>query len=173
MKNKYKKYNCIIYISLIVALICIIISGSSYLKSDSTSYSLKEELQEVIKETDTEEELTTDDNEVEEDFDEKTIIENKLKNIIEDEEQDELLTQNITSTWEDYSIENINYIREIAPSYYAYEVNIKISNPDAVIPVNKNEELSTDEYIVFTLNFNITYSQRDNGYIVKLIEIPN
>lgn len=173
MKNKSKKYNFIIYTSLIIALVCIIVSGSSYLKNDTTSYSLTEELKEVVKETDTEEELTIDTATSTPDLDEKTLIENKLKNIVDGTDKDELLTENITKTWEEYSIENISYLREIAPSYYAYQIDIKISNLDAVIPVNKNEELSTDEYLVFTLNFNITYSQRDNGYIVKLIEIPN
>ena len=60
---------------------------------------------------------------------------------------------------------------EVTTKYYEYKVNIIIPAKDAKIPGKKNEKLSTEEYIVISLYFDIADSERSNGYIVKNIDL--
>ena len=52
-----------------------------------------------------------------------------------------------------------------------YKVDIKIPKKDAKLPGEKNKELSTKDYIVLSLYFDIAESERVNGYIVKNVDV--
>jgi hypothetical protein len=104
--------------------------------------------------------------------DKKSIVKKYLDSLLDRIYDDSLITYEMIKTWGNYEVLNINYERKITDNYYAYSIDIKINNLDAIVPTNKNEALSTEEYIVISLNANITYLESKNGYIVKKIDIP-
>ena len=166
--KKNQKYDIIIYGSLLLAFLFI---GLGYFESLSEtleySFSLKENFKEepIKKEKDTEPEALTKE-------DKKSIVKKYLDSLLDRIYDDSLITYEMIKTWGNYEVLNINYERKITDNYYAYSIDIKINNLDAIVPTNKNEALSTEEYIVISLNANITYLESKNGYIVKKIDIP-
>lgn len=171
--NKNKKYDIIIYSCLAGALVFICLGywdNLKDLKDENLSFSIKEkntqeEKAEEKKELDLEpKELIN--------ADKNGIIKKYLDSLLDQINVDVLITYDMIYSWDNYEILNITYDRKIADNYYAYVVDIKIDNKDAILPTNKNEKLSTKDYIVVTLNVNITYSTVKNGYLVKKIDIP-
>ena len=169
--KKNKKYDIIIYGCLVGAFIFILLGywdNLKDLKEDGLSFSLKN--QETKENSSTEQkEYDLEPKELV-NADKNGIIKKYLDSLLDRIDVDPLISYNMINTWEEYEILNIEYDRKIAENYYAYIVDIKISNKDAVIPTNKNEKLSTNEYLVVTLNVNIAYSELKNGFIVKKID---
>lgn len=166
--KKNKKYDIIIYGSLIGAIICIILGYSDYLytlKDKGISFSKKET--NIVEETTKEEEPENLHN-----IDKNSIVKKYLDSILDQIVTDDLISFDMINTWDNYEVLSTSYEREIVESYYSYLVDIKISNMNAFLPTSKNKELSTEEYLVITLRFNIAYSASKNGFIVKSIDIP-
>lgn len=171
--KKSKKYDIIIYSCLAGALVFICVGywdNLKDLKENGLSFS--------VKETTPNEESTNETKQYDLEpkdlinADKNSIIKKYLDSLLDRITVDALISYDMIKTWEDYEVLNIEYEREIAEEYYAYLVDIKISNKDAILPTNKNEKLSNDEYNVITLNVNIAYSHVKNGFIVKKIDIP-
>lgn len=158
------KYDFIIYTCLLLAVLLIGYSANYYIGEES--YSLKEllfkEEKEVIVPKETEELKK---------IDKKELLNNYLIDILEEIKKDPILTRDIINSWSTYEILNIKYNRQIANDYYSYLVDIKINNLDAILPTNKNNELSTNEYVVISLNVNIEKNQETLEYSIKNIDI--
>ena len=100
------------------------------------------------------------------------MLNNYIELLLDKIETDEVLTYDIVHSWNSYEIIDIKYKRQITNNYYVYQTNIKINNVKALIPTTKNKELSTNKYIVITLNVNILNDLNTNKYIVKGLDIP-
>lgn len=169
--KKNKKYDIIIYGSLVLAFIFVCLSYWDNIVNPtdkSLSYSLKDESTE---ETTEYEETDSEPTELV-DFDKKGIVQKYLDSVLDRITTDTIISYEMITSWDTYEVLDMKYERKIAEDYYAYTVDIKINNLEANIPTNKNEELSTEEYLVVTLNANIIYSESQNGYLVKKIDIP-
>lgn len=170
---KKKKYDIIIYSCLAGALVLICLGywdNLKDLKAADLSFSIKQsndfnssEVKGTNIELEPEELLNIDKN---------SIIKKYLDSLLDRITTDTLISYDMIKSWDNYQILNIAYKREIADNYYAYSVDIKINNQDALLPTKKNEKLSTKDYLVITLNINIAYSKVKNGYLVKKIDIP-
>ncbi len=170
--KRAKKYNIIIYTSLLLAIILLALGGKDYLKDkqdDTTKEVETLEDEETIERIDSDEEVEVP--EYLKNVDIESVIKKHLDSIADQIKKDKKITYNMINTWGDYSIEDIEFRREITTKYYEYRVNILIPNKDAKIPGKKNEKLSTEEYIVIRLYFDIADSERSNGFIVKNIDI--
>ena len=88
-------------------------------------------------------------------MDKLTVINNYFNEIIIRKTEDDVITYKTLSSWGNYEILDIKYLKQIADNYYAYDVNVKIPNKEAIISGRLNQELSTDEYIVVTIEFDI------------------
>ena len=171
--KKASKYNLIIYGSLFLALICLLLGGRDYLKDldkDPTQRNIEEAEEYIVERTG-----DIDEKEPEElkNGDKASIIQKYFDSIIDQVQADDLLTLKMIKSWGSYEITNITYQREIVTNYYEYIVDIKIPNLDAELPSGKNEEASTEEYIVLTLYIDIIKSDIRNGYVVKNIDAFN
>ena len=158
------KYDFTIYTCLLLALV--LIGYSSYTYLDNHSYSLKEIFYKEEEKTI----IIEEPNELK-NIDKEELINNYILELLDEKKQDHLLTREVLSTWTSYEIYTIKYKREISKNYYAYLVNFKINNLDAKLPTLKNKELSTNEYIVISLNINILKDEITNEYSVKMIDI--
>lgn len=166
--KKNKKYDIIIYGSLIGAIICIIFGyGDSLyiLKDTSISFSKKEE-------TNILEDTIIEEPSIMQSIDKKSIIKEYLYSINDQIIIDDVISFDMINSWDTYEVLNTTYDGEILESYYSYLVDIKISNKNATLPTSKNKSLSTNKYIVITLKFNIAYNKTTNNYLVKSIDIP-
>ena len=176
-KKQNKKYNLIIYISLLFAVISMFIAVKEYydtLEAKTISNDFKEAIKEMREEEPTLEEPTIiEENDQMKDVNKVDIINNELESIIERTSHNTLITKEMVLSWGNYEINNVEYKREITTNYYCYRVDIYIYNLNAKLPTKPNEELSTDDYNVITLYFNIAYNEKSNNYTVKAIEIPN
>lgn len=171
--KRTKKYNIIIYTSLILAIALLAFGARDYLKSEKEEKNTMSEVEttndEEIDRTEPEERIEEPDYLKEVDI--EGIIKKHLDSIADQIKKDKIITYNMINTWGDYSIGEVEYRREITTKYYEYKVNIIIPAKDAKIPGKKNEKLSTEEYIVISLYFDIADSERSNGYIVKNIDL--
>lgn len=174
MKKKVNKYDIIIYTSLGAALILIAFGSIDYFKSYGKKETIKEEIQETINDITVDNEMNPVEDDVESEelinLDKKSIIRKYLDQILDRTTKNDIIDYNMIKTWSTYEVMDVTYLRKIATSYYAYEVNLKLTGPNLKLPTNKNDELSTNEYTVITLKFNILKSGKQNGYIVKSIE---
>lgn len=159
MKRK-RRYDLIIYTSLIIALICIGFSAVDYSHSSEES---------TIKETKKDKEVIENDkpNELDQ-LDPNPIIKTYLNKILDQIIKDEVISYQMIKTWGEYDIINSIYKKEVLANFYEYETNILIPNKDALLPKKINEELSTDEYNVVTLTINII-KNKDDTFSVKSI----
>ena len=152
-----KKENIIIYGSLVAAIICLIYAGVDYYRDLNDSVKVKDEIKEAFKEmtnNDTDNTKNAQVPEVEPSIlqktDKKAIIIDRLNDIKNRKSEDDMFTYKMIRSWGNYEILDITYQKEVIEDYFMYSVNIKIPNMDASIPDIKNEELSTDNYIVIT-----------------------
>ena len=180
-RSKQRKYDIIIYSSLIIALICVVISGIDYVSSMDKDQSVKDEVKDALIELKEPEVEETQDvfEEVEEEpdslkeLDKASIVQKYIDEIYDQiSDNDEVLNYNMVKSWKKYEITDVKYVKQILDYYYAYQVNIKIYGNNPKLPVDKNTQLSTDEYTIITLNANILSSTKNNGYVVKTMEIP-
>ncbi len=173
--KRAKKYNLIIYTSLILAIALLALGARDYLKEKKEENKTMSEVEttndeeEIIDRTEPEEKVEEPDYLKEADI--EGIIKKHLDSIADQIKKDKKITYNMINTWGDYTIGEVEYRREITTKYYEYKVNIVIPNKDAKIPGKKNEKLSTEDYIVISLYFDIANSERSNGYIVKNIDL--
>ena len=151
MKKK-KKYDIIIYISLIIALICIGLSAIDYTKSSKTGVMItndkKEKEMEVIQLEEEPFELHN--------IDKNTIVKKYIDQVLDQAIKDDVISYPMIKTWGDYNILSNKYIKQIVDEYYEYETNIIIPNKEALLPCQINEELS---YL----------KKKKDTYIVKLV----
>ena len=162
--SKKKSYDIIIYGCLLVALVLTGIGGYSYL--GGTSYSLKDI---IYPEKQTEVPIEPKElNEV----DKKVLVDNYITELLDEIKTDEVLTFETLRSWESYEVLNIKYEREIADNYHSYIVDLKINNNDAILPTYKNDKLSTEEYNVITIRFNVLKDSNSTEYSIKSAEIP-
>lgn len=162
--SKKKSYDIIIYGCLLVALVLTGIGGYSYL--GGTSYSLKDI---IYPEKQTE--VPIEPKELTE-VDKKVLVDNYITELLDEIKTDEVLTFETLRSWESYEVLNIKYEREIADNYHSYIVDLKINNNDAILPTYKNDKLSTEEYNVITIRFNVLKDSNSTEYSIKSAEIP-
>ena len=166
MKRFFRKikYDLVIYTSLFLALLLVGYSSLTYV--DKESFSIKETFnnQEVIS-------PDLEPNELKE-VDKIKLIEEYLLDIIDESKKDQMLTSKMILDWKAYEVMNVYYDRCISDNYYAYTTDIRISDSKSLLPVLKNKELSTDKYVVISLNFNISVDKNTNEYTIKSIDIP-
>lgn len=166
MKRLFRKvkYDLIIYLCLFCALVLVGYSSLTYFNNES--YSIKELLNN--------QETPQQDMEPQhlKEIDKVNLIEQYLLDIIDESKYDQLLTSKMILEWKSYEVMNIYYERCISDNYYAYTANIRISNKDATLPTLENTKLSTDKYIVISLNFNINFNKKSNEYSIKSVDIP-
>ena len=171
--KRAKKYNIIIYSSLLLAAILLVLGGRDYLKSqgetngqvelEESSEDEKIERVEPAKKEPEPAELQS--------VDKASVIKKYLDSILDQIKKDKTITYKMIKTWGKYEIGEIEYQRTITTNYYEYKVDIIIPKADPKLPCPKNKELSTKESTVLTLYFDIVDSERANGYIVKNIDI--
>lgn len=162
--NRKLKYDFIIYSCLLVSLILIGSTGYSYLSN--TSYSIKDI---IFKKN---EEVIVEEPKELKKINKKELLNNYIIDLLDEIKTDNILTYDILHSWNSYEVLDITYEREITKNYHTYKTNIKINNNNALIPTAKNKDLSTNDYIVITLNMNILFDSNSNNYIVKGLDIP-
>ena len=176
MKKRSKRYDIIIYISLILAFICVMISimdnNSESFSKETTPTETEEPIQKPTSDATNLDELNTIEPVELQNTDKKSIIKKYLDEIMDRVIKDDVIPYNMIKTWKTYDILNISYERQIIEYYYSYKVDLKLTGNNIIIPAGKNEELSTQDYTVITLRFNILKSGKQNGYVVKAIENP-
>lgn len=173
---KMNKYDMIIYGCLIAAILCLVVGSKDYLSSLDKDSSIKEEVKSAIKEINSEEVPSINE---EVDLEpEKLAIQDKV-NIIQEyltkiEDRiiiDQLISCSMIESWEKYAIKNIEYSKEIADNYYEYIVDIEVTNKDAILPKKVNGNLSTNEYSVISLKFYIQDLYDSNSFIVRKVDV--
>lgn len=170
--KRAKRYNIIIYTSLILAIILLALGGRDYLKDKNNGSNVEEvvDTSEPVKKEERKEEKVEEPEELK-DIDKHSVIKKYLDSVQDQIKKDKKITAKMISSWGDYTIEDIEFQREITTKYYEYKANIVIPKLDAKYPGKKNEKLSTKEYIVLTMYFDIADSERANGFIVKNIDL--
>lgn len=168
-----KKENIVIYGSLIAAIVCLCFGAIDYFNNVTDSNSLKNEVKEALKEFNGNKKTET--KKVEEEpseltsLDKKNIINNYLNSILDQKIKDEFLTYQTVKSWGNYEITSTTYQKKIMENYYSYTANIKIFNTDPILPTVKNDSLSTKEYIIITLTFNLLKENNQDNYNVKSV----
>lgn len=170
--EKNKKYDTIIYSCLFGAVIFILIGSIDYIKDfekEDISYSNKESTSETNPNETKTKDPTVEPERLKE-ADKNIIIKRYIDSVVDGIYYDDLFTPEMIQTWGEYEVLNATYEKEITEDYYSYFVDLKISNPKATIPINKNEELSTNEYIVISIKANILDSTVSKGFVVKNLD---
>ncbi len=178
MKRKINKYDIVIYSCLLAAIAFLVLGGKDYFTTLDEETTVKDEFKSALKEINNteEEDIPTDTNTGEPEpenlvnFDKFSIVQKYLDSILDQIVKDKLITYKMIKTWDEYSVLNMQYQKEVTDKYYEYVVDIKISNKNANLPTEENKDLSTDEYSVITLKFYIQDSYERNGFIVKKID---
>ena len=167
------KFDFVIYGCLLGASTLLVFGAKSYCASLSDYNGLSSEIKNAFKEIKGEPIESTPQVEkpsILDNIDEKTIINNYFKSIVDEISTDKNITPSMVKTWNNYEVINTNYIKEITDTYYSYSFDLKIPNKKAQLPTNENKELSTDEYTVISLIANISIKNNENQ--VKSIDIP-
>lgn len=173
--KRAKKYNIIIYTSLSLAIVLLLLGGRDYFVSLSETPQ-EEVVNEVEKKPDIKRNDTSANAKTEEPLelqgvDKVGVVTKYLDSILDQIHKDDIITYKMIKTWGAYEVGDIEFQREITSNYYEYIVNINIPKMDAKLPSDKNEKLSTEQYIVLSLYFDLAESERVNGYIVKNVDI--
>ena len=160
--NKAKKYNIIIYSTLSLGILLLIIGGVYFLNNPEESYSNKSTTKEHnLNEPEPEEMVSVD---------KESIINNYLNELVNQSKVDDLINYDSIKTWQDYHLGKIEFQRTIAFDYFEYKVDIIIDNPNAIIPVEKNYALSTEESQVITVLVDLL---KNEEITVKNIDVYN
>ena len=155
--KKAKKYNIIIYSTLSLAILLLAIGGVQFFKNPQESYS-KENTTVKHLEPEPEEMVSVD---------KEAIINSYLNELVEQTKVDDLINYDSIKTWQTFRLGNIEFQRTIAFNYYEYKVDIIIQNMEAVLPVEKNRELSNQDIQVITVRVDLL---KDSEIIVKNID---
>lgn len=173
-KRRLRKgvYDFIIYMCLFGAIICLLIGSNSYFKNLDN-----ENVYDVVKQVflnspdNTKEETPIEEPKgtiVNDEYDKISVIINYFESIKDRIiTNDDLISYETILTWNTYEIRNLRYIKEIAENYYEYTADIYL-NKEALVPANKNEELSTEEYNVMSLK--IYMYEKDKSFYIKNID---
>ena len=171
MKHKTRE-NIIIYGSLILAIVLVVYVAKTYYDNRDNSAEVFRELNEVFNKEEVEIQPEKKE-EIEPDkirfIDKKPIINKYFDDILNRKIRDDLLTYDKVFSWGNFEIQEIEYFKAITETYYAYSVNIKISDKNADVSGLLNEKLSTNDYNIVTVKFYFVY---DNEVLtVKNVEI--
>lgn len=181
MKSKKKKLDIIIYCSLFAAVICVIASGIDYTHSIKGDNSFKEDVKEAIEEIKTpKEEQTNIETEVVESdepsslisIDKNELVKKHIDEILDYYTKDEAIGYAMVKSWGNYEVYDTTYLRKITDDYYSYQIKIKLDGTNPILPVNKNEELSSEGNTVIIMNANFARNKQTFDYYVKTLEIP-
>ena len=159
------KYDFIIYTSLFVAFVCAIASCISPSQAVSETPVVEAEEKETAQVYEPEELKN---------IDKYSVAQKYLDTIIDQGKNDGVITSDMMATWTSYSIKKMTYSKEIMNGYHQYEVQIKVTGEQPMLPVN-NEIIvsSTKEYKIIKVYMNIHYSSLRNGYLIKSIDLPS
>lgn len=181
MKSKKKKLDIVIYCSLFAAIICVIASGIDYTHSIKGDNTLKEDVKEAIEEIKTPKveepviEEETQDLEIPsslQELDKNELVKKHIDEILDYYTKDEAIRYAIVKSWGNYEVYDATYLRKITDDYYSYQIKIKLDGTDPILPVNKNEELSSEGSIVIIMNANFARNKQTFDFYVKTLEIP-
>jgi len=155
-----KRYNILIYLTLSLALICIV-AGLISNGNTNTSNAIKEE-------TTTKSDPLVKTNKT-------LIVKDYTEKISKEEITDSILTKEMLETWYKYDLGTIEYLKTKAVSndtnIYSYKVEFKIYNQGATLPVNNGKKEGT-EYITTNLIVNIRFNNETGSYEVDTVELP-
>ena len=167
------KFDFIIYSCLLGASSLLVFSAKSYCASLSEYNGFSSEIKNALKEIkgdSNKNDYSEEKPEVLSNINEKELIENYLYSILDDIKTDQNISKEMIKSWNNYEIINSEYIREITNTYYSFSFDVKIPNQNAILPTDKNEKLSTEDYIIISLIANISIKNDINQ--VKNIDIP-
>ena len=164
-KRSTLKYDVVIYLCLFIAFLCAI--GSCIEPSSAVSEAPPKEIKEEPKVEEIEEpkQLLK--------VDKYGVAQKYLDSIVDQIITDDTITYEMVTTWSTYSIQSMKYKKEIMTNYYQYEVEVKLTGTNILIP---NEQLivkKTEEYTTIKVLMNMYYSEGRNGYLIKSIDIPS
>ena len=160
------KYDIVIYLSLFVAFICAIascIEPSSAISQTSS----ETKVEEVIIEEKIEEPKELQK------VDKYGVAQKYIDSIVDQIITDNTITYEMVTTWSTYSIQNMQYKKEIMTNYYQYEVEIKLTGTNILVPNDKLIIEKTEEFTTIKVLMNMYYSAGRNGYLIKSIDIPS
>ncbi len=159
------KYDIVIYLCLFVAFVCAI--GSCIEPSSAVSEAPSKEIEKepVVEEIEEPKHLLK--------VDKYSVAQKYIDSIVDQIITDNTITYDMVTTWSTYSIKNMKYKKEIMENYYQYEVEIKISGTNIMIPDEKILVEKTEEYTIIKVLMNMYYSEGRNGYLIKSIDIPS
>ncbi len=155
--KKAKKYNIIIYSTLTLGILLLVIGGVQFFKNPDNNKT-KETTEEKVLEQEPEEMKAVD---------KESIIHNYLTELVNQNKVDDLINYDSIKTWQTFRLGNVEFQRTIAFNYYEYKVDIIIENPEAILPVEKNKELSNQDIQVITVRVDLF---KDSEIIVKNID---
>ena len=159
------KYDIVIYLCLFVAFVCAI--GSCIEPSSAVSEAPSKEIEKetIVEEIEEPKHLLK--------VDKYSVAQKYIDSIVDQIITDNTITYDMVTTWSTYSIKNMKYKKEIMENYYQYEVEIKISGTNIMIPDEKILVEKTEEYTIIKVLMNMYYSEGRNGYLIKSIDIPS
>ncbi len=162
MSHKLRQ-NIIIYGSLILAVILLACVAKEFYDNKGSEEPVLKELEEILGNKSKDEEKKNKKIEKEpssiKDVDKASVINKYLDDILNRRINDDVLTYDSLVTWGDYEIIDIVFIKSITDSYYAYDVNIKIPNKDAIVVGKKDDKLYDGDYIVVEIEFDLLISE--------------
>ena len=147
-----KRYDIIIYLSLVTALVFLGIAAYDYLK-DETKIQPKEKIIDIESE-----ELKA--------LDKKSLLIEYFETI-KNTNSGELFTKEMVDTWTQYDITSIEYQKKITEDYYSYDVNLLINGENVILP----ESIQTHEENGINVQFNVNFAKKNDAYVIKNIEI--
>lgn len=165
--------NIFIYSCLGLAIVLIgYVLKESYANKNKDESVIKElenafEKKEPVKEQ--KKEKTYKEPDIVKDVNKLEVINNYFDDIINRRKENEVITYETLYSWGAYEIISINYLKPIADNYYAYDINIKIPNTQAIISGRLNDQLTTNEYLVVTIEFDLLYD--NNTLTIKNIHV--
>lgn len=159
---KYKtRQNIIIYGSLLIAILLIAYVGKEYYDNRNTGEKVLGELEDVFgkKSNNNIDIIVKEEPGIFRNVDKLSVVEKYLDDILSRRIESEVLKYEIISTWGEYKVDEIKFIRMITDNYIAYDVDIVIPNIDAKITGRKNNEKTTKESLVVTIEFDLLINE--------------
>ena len=158
-----KRYNIFIYMTLTLAVICIV---AGILGNDQkTSNAITEETKTTKKETDP---LAKTNK--------RLLIISYIGEIAGGLREDPYMTAEMIDSWFKYEVGTIEYQstrKDTAndTNIFSYKVELKIANQGATLPADNGETIGT-EFITTNLIFNFEFDEYDSSYVVESVELP-
>lgn len=164
-KRSALKYDIVIYLSLFIAFICAIASCIEPSSAKAEPPKPEEQIIEEVKEIEEPEHLLK--------VDKYSVAQKYLDSIIDQIITDDIITYDMVTTWSTYSITNMKYQKEILENYYQYEVEVKLTGENILVPNDNIIIKKTPEYTSIKILMNMYYSEGRNGYLIKSVDIPS